>query len=290
MMKHVVIFTLLLTTFCSMAKATTEIDKLNQQAIALIDEDLGAAESLINKLLQEYPNNHLTLFYCGRIMGRQAGLAFFKALSYAEKSLACMEKAVLLAPDNITYRKGLVNFYLGAPAIAGGSEERAFKQVEEIMLRDKTQGFIAELAFYKQTKSSKELEKKLLSFEQTPANVALIAYELGLLYQQNKDFDNAHQQFLKALNNSDAMSSLKLNILYQLGRNAVFSKTNIQLGIEALTNYSKSELNTSLPSLYWAYYRLSQLYELSNNTEGYNKYRRLARKTDDEQLIKLLKR
>ncbi|WP_337121441.1 hypothetical protein, partial [Staphylococcus aureus] len=114
-----------------------------------------------------------------------------------------MEKAVLLAPDNITYRKGLVNFYLGAPAIAGGSEERAFKQVEEIMLRDKTQGFIAELAFYKQTKSSKELEKKLLSFEQTPANVALIAYELGLLYQQNKDFDNAHQQFLKALNNSD---------------------------------------------------------------------------------------
>ena len=242
MMKHVVIFTLLLTTFCSMAKATTEIDKLNQQAIALIDEDLDAAESLINKLLQEYPNNHLTLFYCGRIMGRQAGLAFFKALCYAGKTLACMEKAVLLAPDNITYRKGLVNFYLGAPAIAGGSEERAFKQVEEIMLRDKTQGFIAELAFYKQTKSSKELEKKLLSFEQTPANVELIA------------------------------------------------KTNIQLGIEALTNYSKSELNTSLPSLYWAYYRLSQLYKLSNNTEGYNKYRRLARKTDDEQLIKLLKR
>lgn len=289
-MKYIALITLPLILFCSSIKAAENIDRLNAQAIALINDDLDAAESLIERLINDYPANHLSHFYCGRIMGRQAGEAFFKALSYAQKSLECMKKAVSLAPKNILYKKGLINFYLGAPAIAGGSDELAFEQTKAIALLDKEQGVIAELDFYKQTLSESVLQKKLYNYEPQAKSSPLVGYELGLLYQQVKLFDNAHQQFMSAFENSENSALLRLNILYQIGRNAVFSKKYIQLGIKALTEYTQSERGESLPSLSWAYYRLSQLYMLANDTQAANKYRLLASNTQDKQLIERLSR
>lgn len=287
-MKKIMQVMFLLALFCSSVNASEKVDTLNAQAIAMIDSDLDAAEALISELIKEYPQNHLTHFYCGRIMGRQAGEAFFKALSYAQKSLECMKKAVALAPENITYKKGLISFYLGAPAIAGGSETLALEQVKAIKLRDQEQGVLAELDFYKRTLDDSALTVKLLKYQQSAKETAAIAYELGLLFQHVKQFDKAHQQFMSALENRKKRASLRLNILYQVGRNAVFSKKYIQLGIKSLTEYSKSELNESLPSLSWAHYRLSQLYMLANDIDAANKYRLLASATVDKQLIKRL--
>lgn len=92
-MKNMMRVMFLLALFCSSVNAGEKVDALNEQAIAMIDSDLDAAEALISELIEEHPQNHLTHFYCGRIMGRQAGEAFFKAFSYAKKSLACMKKS-----------------------------------------------------------------------------------------------------------------------------------------------------------------------------------------------------
>ncbi|GAB2907280.1 hypothetical protein [Rheinheimera gaetbuli] len=51
----------------------------------------------------------------------------FLALSYAKKSLPCLEQAVALQPHNISYSKGLMSFYLGAPGIAGGDKQLAWQ-------------------------------------------------------------------------------------------------------------------------------------------------------------------
>ena len=284
-MKNMMRVMFLSMLFCSSVNAGEKVDTLNAQAIAMIDSDLDAAEALISELIEEHPQNHLTHFYCGRIMGRQAGEAFFKAFSYAKKSLACMKKAVALAPENITYKKGLISFYLGAPAIAGGSEALAFEQVKAIKLRNQEQGVLAELGFYKQTLDDSALTVKLLKYQQSERKTPAIAYELGLLFQHVKQFDKAHMQFEIALKTNPQNHTLRQNVLYQLGRNAVFSKTNILLGIESLKKYSKGDLNESLPSLNWAYYRLSQLHALNNDTRQAKKYRLLAEVTEDQQLI-----
>mgnify|MGYP000503770404 CR=1 FL=1 len=61
----------------------------------------------------------------------------------------------------------MISFYLGAPAIAGGSEALAFEQVKAIKLRNQEQGVLAELDFYKQTLDDSALTVKLLKYQHT---------------------------------------------------------------------------------------------------------------------------
>lgn len=70
------------------------------------------------------------LTYAGRL-----GMSF-KAMGLARKGRTALEKAVNLAPDNVTYRQWLVEFYSRAPGIVGGGIDKAYAQVEEIKRRD----------------------------------------------------------------------------------------------------------------------------------------------------------
>jgi tetratricopeptide (TPR) repeat protein len=57
------------------------------------------------------------------------------------------------------------------------------------------------------------------------------------------------------------------NSMYQIGRTAVFSGTNLEKGIEFLTQYSKHKPGQDSPALDSVYWRLGMLYELQGNTD-----------------------
>ncbi|HEY0947839.1 MAG TPA: tetratricopeptide repeat protein [Opitutaceae bacterium] len=74
------------------------------------------------------------LTYAGRL-----GMSF-RALGLARKGRTALEKAVSLAPDNVTYRQWLAEFYSRAPGMVGGGMDKAYAQVEEIKRRDSYAG------------------------------------------------------------------------------------------------------------------------------------------------------
>ena len=143
------------------AETNNEIDLQATKAIELIDTNLDEAERIITSVLEKNPSHAMVNFYCGRIMGRQAGDAFFSALSYAKKSLRCLKKAVELEPNNIKFRKGLVNFYLGAPSIAGGDEGLALEQIKAIKRMDPRQALSTEFNFYRKIDELNTFENEL---------------------------------------------------------------------------------------------------------------------------------
>ncbi|HTJ79062.1 MAG TPA: tetratricopeptide repeat protein [Rariglobus sp.] len=65
-----------------------------------------------------------------------------KSIGYARQGKNALLEAVRLAPDVIAYREGLVAFYKQAPAIVGGSVDKAYAQAEEIAKRDPIRGTV----------------------------------------------------------------------------------------------------------------------------------------------------
>jgi tetratricopeptide (TPR) repeat protein len=69
-----------------------------------------------------------------------AGAGMFKAMSMGTKAKEELERAVQLDPNFIPARFALLEFYLAAPVIAGGSEAAATAQATEIRKRDGGEG------------------------------------------------------------------------------------------------------------------------------------------------------
>lgn len=84
------------------------------------------------------PKNHEILADyggAGMLHAAQMGVSF-RAIGYARRGRAALEQASALAPDNVSYREGLVQFYARAPVIAGGSFAKAYAHIDEIAKRD----------------------------------------------------------------------------------------------------------------------------------------------------------
>jgi tetratricopeptide (TPR) repeat protein len=162
----------------SLGSATQATDQATR-GIQLFDSGQFAdAEQFFTSFVKEHPNDPAGPFYLGRIAfsqarydaavewfaratqladgnsdyhlwlgrayGRQAQRAsFLRQPLLARKVKAHFEKAVALDPDNLAARLDLLEYYLKAPALLGGSTERARAQAEEITKRDDQRGLQA---------------------------------------------------------------------------------------------------------------------------------------------------
>ena len=85
--------------------------------------------------------NAVAHFWLGRTYGTQVMQAsLFRQPALAKKTRAHLERAVQLDPDHLDARTGLMQFYLRAPGIAGGSVAKARQQVEEVRRRHAYRG------------------------------------------------------------------------------------------------------------------------------------------------------
>ena len=278
---------LLMANFAFANTPSTQVDQLLDQAKTLIGTDIDDAEEKIEEALELAPKRADVHFLCGQVMGIQASQSIFSALSYAGKSLDCFKQAALLEPQNTDYKYGLMMFYLGAPGIAGGDTELAWQQVNDIAALDERVGMRAKLNYYRQTDDDKAYTQTMTSAQQRYPDHAEFYYQYGLELQQQEQYEQALAQFTQATNAAidDEEAHFKLSALYQIGRNAVFSKQSVQQGIEALLAYVEAvPADTGLPSAHWAHFRLAQLYRLTSATDAVKQHLKLAADTDDKQL------
>lgn len=88
----------------------------------------------------------------GEALGRKAEAA--RSFSLAVQARRQFEQAVALAPEDVDARRDLMEFYLQAPWILGGSKAKARKQADAIAQIDPVQGSLARARYDETTGNS----------------------------------------------------------------------------------------------------------------------------------------
>lgn len=103
------------------------------------------AESQFARAVKREPNVAEYQLWLGRAVGLQAARAsVLKQPFMARRIKSAFERAVQLDPTLIDARDGLIQFYLAAPGVMGGSKEKARAQQVAIAKLDRMRGHQAE--------------------------------------------------------------------------------------------------------------------------------------------------
>lgn len=217
-----------------------------------------SAEEYFERAIALEPRNSEYHLWLGRVVGMEAQKAsLLGKASLAKRTKAEFEKAVELDPNNLDARSNLIDYYVMAPGIMGGSIEKAERQAAEIAKRDPVRGVRETAKVYRLQKKYPEAEKVYADgIRRFPAEKSL-RRDLGFFYQQGESWQKAWQTFAWLVKDdpSDMASQ------YQLGRTAALSGLHLDEGEQALMKYLAYTPKTDEPPLKWAHVRLGTIYE-----------------------------
>jgi tetratricopeptide (TPR) repeat protein len=226
--------------------------------IAQSENRLNDAEKYFKRAikLDEFrsPYHH----WLGRIYGMQAiNASVFRQPFLARNSRRSFETAVELDPDNIEARFDLVQFYIVAPGIVGGSSGKAYEHAEAIKQRDSIRGHGAYGFIYSREDEFDKAEREFIAARDLePANPDPY-YWLGFLYVRMENYSAAFDQL-------DTLISYNPELMpayYQYGRIAALSGERIERGMKYLEKYLGHSPAGNEPSHAWAHVRLGELYD-----------------------------
>ena len=141
----------------------------------------GVAADLLARAAELAPDNPKILADYGSaslLRATELGISF-SAIGYARRGRTALEQAVKLAPDNIDYREGLVQFYTRAPGFVGGDFARAYQHSAEIAKRDPARGAVVQANTLCSEKRYDEALAACEAFLLTQSDNYLALYTLG---------------------------------------------------------------------------------------------------------------
>ena len=168
------------------------------------------------------------------------------------------ERAVQLDPNHIEARFMLIDVYVMAPAMMGGSEAKALEQANEIKRNDAFQGHRAYVRIYTLQKKIDLARNEYLAEVSEEPNSARAHNALGAFFAiTDKNYPGAFEEIEKALK----LDTAYMPAWFRLGQVAALSLSNFARGEEALKKYLKYQPKDTEPELANAHYRLGQIYE-----------------------------
>jgi tetratricopeptide (TPR) repeat protein len=156
--------------------------------------DLDGARKLLEQALAQDPNNFEAHFEMANVLGDQASKAsMFKQMSLAGALKHEIETAVRLNPADVDAHWGMMQYYLQAPGIAGGSKDKAREEIAAISKIGPAWGYLAQAEFdnhEKQTGNIEDLYRKARAAD--PQNYNAIVSQCNLLLNA-KRWDEAEK-------------------------------------------------------------------------------------------------
>lgn len=273
-------------------KTSDNIEAKIYLARIYMSTDIDEAEDWIEDAVDQDDNSAEAHYWRGRIMGEQASNSIFSALSYAKKSKTSFAKAAQLEPSSIKYQTGLFRFHINAPSIAGGDKAIAEQAAQAVANLDKKAGVNLFIDLARSNEATEQVETLLSEGKETFSDLPDFYYKSGMHYQQQKQYADAIKEFAVAaeMNSDDEQSELyKWSAMYQIGRTAVFSKSDAEQGIKALQRYvDESPKSENLPSKDWAQFRLANLLELANQSDKAKQIYQRLKSSGEKDLLKAL--
>lgn len=235
-------------------------------------KEFKAAIKIFETLLENYPENADIHFWLGssNIEALQEASLFEKAsLSYY--GLKHLKQAIAIDSSHIQARVRLANYYLHAPAIAGGSYSKALEQAIALRDYDKTTAYSLEASIYTSQKEYDKAVQLYLDLIEQKENNYKVYYRLAVISSEQQDYKKAIEYCQKSI---DIYPDYLMGH-YQYGKVAALGRIYVEKGIRNLQHYINSELESNLPGKHWAYLRLGDLYEskgeMSKAKEAYQK-------------------
>lgn len=244
--------------------------------MAFDEEDYDAAEEYFEEAIEKDDNNSDYHLWLGNTLGTIAQNAnVFKQGMLAPKIKREFERAVELNNRNQDALWGLLQYYVQAPGIMGGSYEKGLEVAEKLGKISKVQGHSARSTVYAAQEKFDLVEKEYkLAASVDPAwNM-----NLGFFYQQRGQYDQAFETF----ENLTTDENLKWAALYQVGKTSALSGKNIDRGIACLEMYLTHTPSKNQPSHAGAKMRLGMIYEKAGEKVKAREYYRQSLSEDPD--------
>jgi tetratricopeptide (TPR) repeat protein len=241
--------------------------------------DYGRAVTYAERAVELSPECSESHYWLARSYGMKADTT--RSFWLARKARTEYQAAVRLDEDNLDARRDLMEFYLQAPWILGGSKERAWAQVEAIASRSATQGNLARAIYWRDLNqpelASREYRKVL---EANPRQAEA--------YFQVADFYEADQQPAEVEAAVRAVSSIAPRdprLDYYRAVVSVMRRQDLLRAEQDLKGYlAKTPPRDDFPSHAAARNWLGQIYEIrGDKREAIEQYRSALNLSPDNQ-------
>ena len=226
--------------------------------ISLIDRNAGEAIGWLERGTAADSKSSALHYWLGVAYGQQASRAGkFKQAMSAKRAKNEFEKAVELDPTNINARMGLVQFYVVAPGLFGGSTDKAQQQIAEIRRLSPFRGYLATAYVAERKERFADAEREYLAATATFPDSLIAAYQLAQMFHRTKAYDKAFTMLdgLLAKHPNDA------GLHYYYGRTAALSGENLERGEKALRFYLTQPEGEGRSPHASAHVRLGQIHE-----------------------------
>ena len=227
--------------------------------IAMLHADDEAAADFCRKAVQLQPANaeyHYCVGNAVRSVVQHASI--FKKPALSKETLQELGRALELDPNHLPARFALLDYNLYAPAIAGGSEEKALEQAAEIRKRDALMGHRAYARVYSRQKKPDLARKELVDAVREDPKSARAHAALGSFYaNDDKNYDAAFHELESAIR----LDAAYMPAWFSLGQAAATSSANLARGEGALRKYLAYRPKAGEPSHAGAWYALGMIQE-----------------------------
>ena len=153
----------------------------------------------LEKAVELDPKNGLYHLWLGRAYGEKAEHAsIFTAFGWARKVRQAFESAVQLAPENMDARFDLLEFYIEAPGIVGGGQDKAQSLAEAIATANARLGHTARARILRKQKKWDQALEELQQAAAKYSDNADAHLDLAQLRLEREDYRGAEQAALEA--------------------------------------------------------------------------------------------
>ena len=247
----------------SLAPADAESSNLLCRAYFAL-EDWDRAESSCRKAVLLDPNNSRFHLWLGRVYGEKADRAkFVVAATLAGKVRGEFERAVELNPKDVDARLDLAEFYLAAPGIVGGGEQKARAQAQSIAPVNPARAHWIYARIAEQKKDAATAEREYHQYIDLSKGDAEAWLNLALFLRRQKRFDEMEQAIVKL---SQAPMP-KLDVLVEASQMLYRAGRSYPFAIELLHRYLASGPVEAAPA-FKAHYLLGMLLEKQGDIKG----------------------
>ena len=245
--------------------------------LALLSGNAEEAVKWLEQATQRAPRNAEAQHWMGRAYARQARRAGrFTQLRLAGRIRGAFESAVSLDPDDIGARRDLLEFYLVAPRIAGGGDDKARAQAAQLAKRSPMYGRLAEGWIAEAGKNNAAAAKAYEAAIASWPDSAAPYLALGALRQRTGDWALAFAAYDRLVARRPDVNEVN----YQIGRAASLSGMNLDRGAQALDRYLARMPAEEEPPLASARLRLGAIRERQGNKPEARRQYQLALQLD----------
>jgi tetratricopeptide (TPR) repeat protein len=211
------------------------------------------------------PKNSRYHLWLGRVYGEKADASgFITAAGLAKKVRTEFEQAVQLDPDSAEARRDLAEFYLEAPGIVGGGQDKARAQAETLAKLDPVKAHWVLGRIAEKRKDPATAEKEYRAAIEASHGSALAWFDLALFYRHGQRWDEMED----AIHHASSAPLDRPEILMESGEILIRSGRSFPTAMELLRRYIASSSTVEEAPVFKAHYLLGTVLEKQGDLQA----------------------